>query len=180
MYRTPQRQIKNVDKVRRRLVFEDNNIQALYSEKVVPKNIDIEQSCASMASAYVEANRTEFVIFFLGYRDPQAKAEDPYFCARCIDSAVQVCITEENETKYICTGEKRYDQFTRDQYRDQSNYCGSCNVALFELKQNIKPIGEGCLTPRKRQSSVISNRQRKRFNKNRRYGPRAGGTSRPN
>lgn len=162
MYGTPLR--KNVDKVKRRLVFESE--QSIQSTKALQEDDSITQLTARMAQAYIEKATTVNIVFFLGYRHPHHTGAD-YYCRDCIEIELNYTIKDEDESKYISSGEKPLIQFTRDDHQDKSNYCARCEIPLYKL------VDEQC-----RLLSPSSRRQRKLFNRRKRYGHRVGGISR--
>lgn len=160
MLRTPRREL--LDKVRRRLAFE--TVEPILTSKIVFKENPSRSGTSSMAQSYVEQNCAQYIVFFLGYRNPHY-FENKYFCANCIDIELGFELKQEDEHKYISSGEKPLEQFTDDDHRDKSNYCFTCYTPLYELKVN-----EQC-----QHSRPTSNKWRQRFNKRRHYGLRGGG-----
>lgn len=169
MYGTPLR--KDLDKVRRRLVFETE--QPIQSSSIVSENNTIKQLTTSMAEAYVEATASKDVVLFLGYRHPDHVfpekniCPNTYYCISCIDAEVGYEIEREDESKYLSVGEISLEQFDDKLQQHQSNYCGCCKTPLYKLAD-----------ARCRRSRPTSNKWRKRFLKNKHYGLRGGGISR--
>lgn len=153
-----------VNKVRRRLVFE--TVQSIQPTNIKQKDDSIAQLTTRMAQAHIEEATTVNIVFFLGYRHPHHTSND-YYCRDCIEIELGYTIEQEDESKYISTGEKPLIQFTRDDHQDKSNYCARCEIPLYDL------VNEQC-----RLSSPSSKRQRKLFNRRKRYGHRVGGISR--
>lgn len=161
MYGTSQR--KNLEKVRRRLVFD--SVEPVQPSTSVSQDDLRGRLNQRMAQAYVDTTATEEVVFFLGYRNP-LHTGSIFYCCNCIDEDVGFDISER-ETDYIVTGEKNLSQFTDKDHQDESNYCYTCQIPLYDL------VNEQC-----RLSRPTSNKWRQRFQKKRQYGLRGGGTSR--
>jgi len=151
---------KNLEKVRRRLVFTDES--TIHTKTSVGEHSKTVQSNTRMAQAYVETVKPLDVVFFLGYRNPHNNSS-VFYCANCIDAELGFELLPSEETKYLCSGEKLLEQFTDKDHLDKSNYCATCEVPLYDLKEECQ------------HSRPTLKKWRNRFQKKKHYGLRGGG-----
>lgn len=165
MHGTSLRDQVRVNKVKRRLVFEEDDVSTVHTTKALRKDDSSEQHTPSMAQAHIEKVNSEVSVFFLGYRHPHWSRQQ-FWCADCIDQALGYTINTNDDHLYISSGEKPLSQFTDKDHQDKSNYCATCEVPLYDI------VNEQC-----RQFNPTSNKWRQRFLNKRQYGLRGGGTS---
>ncbi len=115
-----------------------------------------------MSSRLVTDYNNNIEVFFHGYQT--CFTPKKWFCIDCFER-LYVKITSENESEYLTRVYIKLSQFTDRLHRDRSNYCGSCGDPLYDIAK------ETC-----QHLSPTSNKWLQRFQINRHYGLRGGGT----